>query len=51
MFGLCPCCKEWKNLTKHHDKSIPKIILICRECHDVIEEYIKVQKKAQDHKN
>ena len=20
--GTCPCCKEWKDLTEHHDKEL-----------------------------
>ena len=44
-WGKCPCCKEDKPLTEHHDKEIRKKVMICRDCHDVIEEYIKVQKK------
>ena len=44
-FGECPCCKEWTNLTEHHDKRLNTKIMICRKCHDVIEEYIKIQEK------
>lgn len=44
--GTCPCCKEWKNLTEHHDKEIMVKVMVCRECHDIIEEYIKVQAKC-----
>ncbi len=51
MFGLCPCCKEWKSLTKHHDKRICKIILVCRSCHDIIEEYIKIQARAESYES
>ena len=50
MFGECPCCKNWIELTKHHDKEIDEIIMICRNCHDIIEEYIKAQQKTKDHK-
>lgn len=43
--GKCPRCKIDKNLTEHHDKELGKKIMICRDCHNVIEEYIKLQKK------
>jgi len=44
--GKCPCCKEWKNLTEHHDKKLKVKVMICRDCHNIIEEYIKVQQKC-----
>lgn len=40
-WGWCPCCKEDKDLTEHHDKEVGHKILICRGCHNVLEEYIK----------
>jgi hypothetical protein len=43
--GKCPCCKKDKLLTVHHDKEIQKKVMICRDCHSVIEEYVKLQKK------
>ncbi|MGH9998710.1 MAG: hypothetical protein ACRD90_02480 [Nitrosopumilaceae archaeon] len=43
--GECPCCKKDKDLTEHHDKELGKKIMICRDCYNVIEEYIKLQKK------
>jgi len=49
MLADCPCCKEWKKMTRHHDKKLKQVILVCRDCHDVIEEYIKVQAKAKKH--
>lgn len=45
--GTCPCCKEWKDLTEHHDKELKIKVMICRDCHDVIEEYIKVRAKCE----
>ena len=41
--GKCLCCKEWVNLTEHHDKELNVKVMVCRDCHDIIEEYIKVQ--------
>jgi hypothetical protein len=43
--GKCPCCKMDKELTEHHVKAINKTIMICRDCHNVIEEYLKLLKK------
>lgn len=43
--GTCPCCKADKDLTEHHDKSINKKVMICRACHDILEEYIKYREK------
>lgn len=40
--GKCPCCKKDKELTEHHAKEIGKKIMVCRDCHDVIEEYEKL---------
>ena len=45
-FGDCRCCKEYKKLTTHHDKQINQKIMICRDCHDIIEEYLKIQAKV-----
>ena len=47
-WGKCPCCKEDKLLTEHHDKEIQKKVMICRDCHDVIEEYLKLQIKYNE---
>jgi hypothetical protein len=44
--GTCPCCKEWKDLTEHYDKELKVKVMICSDCHDVIEEYIKIQAKC-----
>lgn len=41
--GKCPCCKEWINLTEHHDTELNVKVMLCRPCHNIIEEYIKVQ--------
>jgi len=47
--GFCPCCKNKEaDLTEHHDEMINEKIMICRNCHDIIEEYIKVQEKYKD---
>jgi hypothetical protein len=46
-YGECPCCKEWKELTEHHSKEIDGKIMICRDCHDVLEEYYKVVEKVK----
>lgn len=43
--GVCPCCKKDKHLTEHHAKEINEKIMICRECHSVIEEYIRLLAK------
>ena len=43
--GLCLCCKEDKLLTEHQDKEIKNPVLLCRDCHSVIEEYVKLIKK------
>jgi hypothetical protein len=40
--GTCPCCKKLKDLTEHHDKQFKEKVMICRPCHDVIEEHIKI---------
>ena len=45
--GTCPCCKEMNDLTEHHDKELNEKVMICRSCHDVIEEYIKIQDKVR----
>ena len=44
-FGDCRCCKKYKILTTHHDKQLHEKVMICRNCHDIIEEYIKIQDK------
>ena len=41
-WGRCPCCKTDKDLTEHHDKEVLHKFMICRVCHDVLEEYIKL---------
>lgn len=41
-WGKCPCCRNDRDLTEHHDKNVGKKFLICRECHDVLEEYIRL---------
>ncbi len=41
-WGRCPCCKAGKDLTEHHDKDVGKKFLLCRECHDVVEAYIRL---------
>ena len=46
-FGDCRCCKKYKKLTTHHDKQLNEKVMICRDCHDIIEEYIKIQVKVR----
>jgi hypothetical protein len=43
--GRCPCCKKDKELTEHHVKEMGKKIMICRDCHNIIEEYLKILAK------
>jgi len=43
--GLCLCCKKDKLLTEHHDKEIKEKVMICRDCHNLIEEYLKLVEK------
>jgi len=45
-FGDCRCCKKYKKLTEHHDKQLQEKVMICRDCHDIVEEYIKIQDKV-----
>ena len=40
--GTCPCCKLDKLLTEHHSDELGEKIMICRDCHNVIEEYFKL---------
>ena len=47
-WGKCPCCKAGRDLTEHHDKAVGKKFLLCRECHNVLEEYIRL---VGDYKN
>jgi len=46
-FGDCRCCKKYKKLTTHHDKQLKEKIMICLDCHKIIEEYIKIQDKVR----
>jgi len=39
--GECPCCGKWKDLTEHHVKELEKKLMVCRDCHDVIERHAK----------
>ena len=48
VFGTCPACKKWVRLTKHHDKQIRQVVMICRNCHNIIEEYLKAQAKTRE---
>ena len=43
--GYCLCCKEDKLLTEHHDKEIKEKIMICKDCHEMIEDYQKLVEK------
>jgi hypothetical protein len=47
MFGDCRCCKKYKKLTIHHDKELKEKVMICLDCHIVVEEYIKIQAKIR----
>jgi len=40
--GACPCCKLDKLLTEHHSSELGEKIMVCRDCHNVIEEYFKL---------
>ncbi len=46
-FGDCRCCKKYKKLTTHHDKVLNEKIMTCRDCHDIVEEYVKIQDKVR----
>lgn len=46
-FGDCRCCKKYKKLTTHHDKQLNEKVMICRDCHDIVEEYVKIQDKVR----
>jgi hypothetical protein len=43
--GYCQCCKADKLLTEHHAKELNKKIMICRDCHNVVEAYLKLLAK------
>lgn len=44
--GKCPCCKIEKDLTEHHVKERNnRKIMVCLDCHRVIEEYLKILAK------
>ena len=45
--GNCPCCKDFKTLTEHHSKETNAKIMICRDCHNILEEYYKVVEKSK----
>ena len=42
-YGDCPCCKQWKELTEHNVKDLDMKLMLCPDCHNVIEEYTKVR--------
>ena len=50
--GRCPICKKIKPLTRHHvyKKAVfgdnDSIVLVCRQCHDRIEEVIRDKENA-----
>ena len=46
--GICPCCKNMTDLTEHHDRHIDTKVMMCRYCHNIIEEYIKIQNKIKN---
>lgn len=43
--GYCLCCKQDKLLTEHHDREIKEKIMICKDCHEMIEDYQKLVEK------
>jgi hypothetical protein len=43
--GYCLCCKQDKLLTEHHDSEIKEKIMICKDCHEMIEDYQKLVEK------
>jgi uncharacterized protein YbaR (Trm112 family) len=45
--GKCPCCKQTKVLTVHHSKETNDKIMMCQDCHRIIEEYFKVIEKIK----
>lgn len=54
-FGICPKCKEFCQLTRHHirpkrfyGKNTDEILWICRTCHDNIELLIPREEKKDD---
>ena len=47
-YGSCPLCKETKLMTTHHDKTIKRRMMMCRECHNIVEAYVLYQKKISD---
>ena len=47
-WGKCPCRKAGGDLTEHHGKDVGKKFRLCRECHNVLEEYIRL---VGDYKN
>jgi len=51
MLGICPVCKERKELTKHHAKEMDKkpdgsfqSISLCDDCHVFHEKYVNALK-------
>ena len=35
-------------MTTHHDKAIKRRMMMCRECHNIVEAYVLYQKKISD---
>jgi len=35
-----------RKLADHYDQQLKVKIMICRDCHDVVEEYLKIQAKV-----
>ncbi len=54
--GICPKCREVKELTTHHlfprrfygTKQNKKVLLICRSCHNRLETFIPQKEKMPD---
>ena len=40
--GLCLCCRTDQLLTEHYAKEIKEKIMICQDCHSVMDAYVKV---------
>jgi len=40
--GLCSCCRSDQLLTEHYVKELKEKVMICRDCHDVMDGYLKL---------
>lgn len=48
--GICMICKKKVEVTKHHDRNLNKVIVICRSCHDVLEWYRQLSEDIKQKK-